>query len=155
MSGIGWECNVHLQVTVADDSVVQVYARKIVVRCISGADELFDDESARPSIVNCFWQTDRFSNVWDVHASIAFAREVHPPVFHAEKLDEVLPESDELCSQLIYSLDVWFALRKANAERLIDPDDVCQIEPGEQVWRWFVHSRKPIDGTIFGEQAFH
>jgi hypothetical protein len=47
---IGGERNVHLQVTVADDSVVKVYTREIVVCRVSGADELFDDESARPAI---------------------------------------------------------------------------------------------------------
>lgn len=54
MSGIGWECNIHLQVSVTNDSIVQMYANEIVVRRVSGADELFDDESARPATADCF-----------------------------------------------------------------------------------------------------
>lgn len=83
---------------------------EIVVSCVSSADELFNDVSARPATVKLFLQTYRLGNVWDVNASIALASEKHPPVFHAEKLDEVFPESNELGGQLIFSLDVRFAL---------------------------------------------
>lgn len=110
VSGIGRQGNIHLQVSVADDSVVQVHANEIVVSRVSRADELFDHESARPGIANQFWRSYRLGNVWDIHASIAFASEVHPPVLHAEQLDKILPEADELGSQLIFGLDVWFTL---------------------------------------------
>lgn len=99
--------------------------------------------------------TDRFSDIREVDASIAFAREVHIPIFHAEKLDEVLPEADELDCQLIFGLNLWFALCVADAEWLIDPDNVSQVKPGEQIWCWFVHSTKPIDRPVLGEQTFH
>lgn len=46
VSGVGRQCDVHLQVAVADDGVVQVYAHEIVVSRVPGADELFDDMSA-------------------------------------------------------------------------------------------------------------
>lgn len=58
MSGIGWKCNVHLQVSITDDSIVQVYSNEIVVSGVSGADELFENGSARPAIaINCGRQT--------------------------------------------------------------------------------------------------
>lgn len=101
------------------------------------------------------WGTDRFSDIRDVDASIAFASEVHLPVFHAKKPDEVLPEPDELDRELIFGLDVWFALCVANAEWLIDPDDIRQVEPCEWIWHRCIHARKPIDGPILGEQTLH
>ena len=110
VSGIGRQGNIHLQVSVADDSVVQVHANEIVVSRVSRADELFERESARPAIAYQFWWSYRLGNVWDIHARITFASEVHPPVLHAEQLDKILPEADELGSQLIFGLDVWFTL---------------------------------------------
>jgi len=155
MGSIGWECNVHLQISITDDSIVQVYADEIVVSRVSGADELFENGSAGPAMAIQLWRTDRLGNVWDVHASITLASKVHLPVFHAEKLDEVLPEPNELYGQLIFSLDVGFALCKANTKRLIDPDNVGQVEPCEWIWCWRIHAREPVDGPILGEQAFH
>jgi hypothetical protein len=52
VSGIGRQGNIHLQVSVADHSVVQVHANEVVVGRVSRADELFKDGSARPAIVN-------------------------------------------------------------------------------------------------------
>ena len=58
MSGIGWDCNIHLQVSVTDDSIVQMYANEIVVSRVSCADELFGDVSARSAtVIDCGRQT--------------------------------------------------------------------------------------------------
>ena len=46
VSGIGREGNIHLQVAVADDGIVQMYAHEIVVSRVSCADELFECQSA-------------------------------------------------------------------------------------------------------------
>lgn len=46
VSGVGRQCDVHLQVAVADDGIVQVHAHEIVVSRVSGTDELFGDTSA-------------------------------------------------------------------------------------------------------------
>lgn len=87
-----------------------MHTNQIVVCRVSSADELLEDVSAQSVTRIRLWQTDSSSNVWDVHAGIAFTGEVDAPVLHAEQLDEILPESDELCSQLIFRLDVWLAL---------------------------------------------
>lgn len=58
MGSIGWECNVHLQISITDGSIVQVYADEIVVSRVSGADELFENGSARPAMaISCGRQT--------------------------------------------------------------------------------------------------
>lgn len=49
VSSVGWKRNIHLQIAVANHSVVEVYTREIVVCRVSCADELFENKSARPS----------------------------------------------------------------------------------------------------------
>ena len=43
VDGVGRQCDVHLQVAVADDGIVQVYAQEVVVSRVSRANELFGD----------------------------------------------------------------------------------------------------------------
>jgi hypothetical protein len=132
-----------------------VHAYQVVICRVPGTYELLGDSLAKSVKITSVRRTNRSCDVGNVHPSIAFTGEVHPPFFHAEEFDEILPEPDELHCKFFFGLDVWLAFRIADTQRLVNPDNVREVEPGERVWRWAICPWYPVDWSVLSQQPFH
>ena len=94
---------------VADEGVVDGDAAELEVFLVIGGDESIGD-------------------VRDVIASIGFASDVGRGAFEGKGGDEVAPEAGELLAEFDFVGDVGFALAEADADGLLNPDDVCSGE---------------------------
>lgn len=71
-----------------------------------------------------------------------------------EGIQEILEKPQKLRSYVCFAGRRWGALRKASADRLLDPDHVSQIYPGVGVLDWLVGSVLPEKWSVFLEKSF-
>lgn len=82
-------------------------------------------------------------DVWAVHPSIRFSRNIDFSVLQIEEVHKVLPEGEELGGDIELISSVCSALREARAHGLIDEDHVGEVGPRPGVWNGPVSSRLP------------
>lgn len=93
------------------------------------------------------------SNVRHIHASIAFADDIHLVPSQIKSVDKVRPELHELHGNVVLVLGGGRALREAGADGLVDPDDVCQAVPSIRVLDRCKRSVLPEEGAVLLEET--
>jgi hypothetical protein len=101
------------------------------------ADEgIVDGDAAELEVVIVIGRDEGVGDVGDVKAGVGLARDVSRGAFEVEGGDEVAPKASELLGELDFIGDVGGALAEADADGLLDPDDVCTgLSVGEYVCR--------------------
>jgi len=92
-------------------------------------------------------------NVWNVVAAVALTGQVEIPSLDTEGLNELLVEANELLSKLNFVGDVWCTLSEADADRLLDPHHVGEIDPCVRVLNRSEGASFPGEWTILGKQT--
>lgn len=82
-------------------------------------------------------------NIRNVLASITFTSDVNLVSFHAKGINEILPETHELRSNVMLVVDSDISGRESGAHRLIDIDHVGEIDPAVGVGHWGVGTWLP------------
>lgn len=94
------------------------------------------------------------SNIWNIVSRIRFTSDVNLSALQTKSIDEVLPKSEELCSNIFFAGSGRCSLRKAGADGLLYPYDVCEVGPGPGVLNGGVCSILPDPGTVFLDNTF-
>lgn len=120
--------------TVANDGIVDRYTRQIVVDGIISIDKGVRD-------------------VRHVIAAIGLSGEVYFAVLHTKCFNKLLVESDKLLTKLDFIGDVWCSLRETDADWLLNPQHVGQVDPCVGVLDRLVSSCFPSERTVFREET--
>jgi hypothetical protein len=92
-------------------------------------------------------------DIRDVLSGITLTSDVHLVALHAKGVDEVLPESVELSSNIGLIVDKGVSGRETSRDWLINPYHVCEVCPGVRVGYWGVSTGLPREGSVFLEET--
>lgn len=92
-------------------------------------------------------------NVWNVVAAVALTSEVEIPSLDTEGLDELLVEANELLAELDLVRDIGCTLSEANADGLLDPHHVGEVDPCVRVLNGSERASFPSEWTVLSEQT--
>ena len=92
-------------------------------------------------------------NVWNIVATVTLTSEVEIPSLDTEGLDELLVEANELLAKLHLVRDIGCTLSEANADGLLDPHHVGEVDPCVRVLDRSESASFPGEWTVLGEQT--
>lgn len=120
---------------------------------IAPGDAVVDEQAAHVIVRLVLLVEHVLGEVGPIHAGIRLAGNVHLPPFHAKRLDKVLPEADELLGNIVFVVDGLIALGEADADGLLEPNNVGQEMKAEGVALGLFHTLAPSNGTILLEES--
>jgi len=123
-----------LKRVITEDGVVDCHTGKVVVNRIVRIDE-------------------GVRNIGDVEAAVALTGQVNLAVLNLEGIDKALVEANEFLAKLDFVCDVGNTLRKADADGLLNPHHVGQVDPCIWILRGCDRPRFPSKWAILGKKT--
>lgn len=102
---------------------VWIYDGLLLQGAISN-DGIVDGDTAQLVVGVVIGRNEGVSEVWDIVTSIRFSSDVSRSSLKLKCLNKVTPEADKLKAELDLICDVGLPLTIADADRLLNPDDV-------------------------------